>query len=573
MHYSICIPFQQIPGQEDHLKEVEGLNRWVDSERRLSEASGWRFPTIGVAWSQSSSYPFSVCSLSMFDSLIRNSRSRQYWFSELARLAGCQGLDFGYSCIVLQDFVNRLMAAPDHFRNNSIVVVSACACIPYRPVVMNGLALSHVTLDKTIRNFGTLGIATPSNQRQNRIPIDVPDRRLFSHGSHSDVYLLEQRSIFKTSIDDGRFSQGVYTAYLFSESDKLEPYTEGKGSAWSLPHRDSNSLREIATLSGDRQLQISIAPSVHVTVLYPPKRWVGECPSVGGRSFTVPVHLATEKPLSMVSEKFTDLLVASSYRPWLRAACAYSKLAFCDNKSSTVAKPSSPQVLFLPPPDPFIPTLIQSGHPIESNVGATPSIIEQPEYILPRYLFRQAGDFWEYRFDSVDRKKTKKLNLIDGAAYAHLLISNPNKEMTVEELVHEAKNTIQKYRITSNTPDDDVADCDALKAYHEELRELNEQIARAERHQHEGELALLKGEMSTLERNVTQMIYRDKPAKLGNSREGFRKKVYNAIRITLYKHLQKNCKDEAFVVHLTKFLKTGNILVYSPPEGVEWVTN
>lgn len=89
------------------------------------------------------------------------------------------------------------------------------------------------------------------------------------------------------------------------------------------------------------------------------------------------------------------------------------------------------------------------------------------------HMFRRRGQVWQVQFAG-----SAEFFLLPckGAAYLHILLSNPRKDFSVVDLVYEVAKAPQKYALGSAG---EGLDKDALAAYRERYRSLTEEMATA----------------------------------------------------------------------------------------------
>lgn len=167
-----------------------------------------------------------------------------------------------------------------------------------------------------------------------------------------------------------------------------------------------------------------------------------------------------------------------------------------------------------------------------------------------------------------------------GVAYLHRLLTNPDQEMHVLDLVADGEAAAPEFRTEAGARNQanarlvegplEAIDPEARASYRERLRELASQRAEAEAMRDLGRIESIDAEAASIEdelRRATGLSQRIRGTHA--SAERARKAVYNRIRSAIDRISER---DEALGRHLDRSVSTGRTCVYRPERRVEWQT-
>lgn len=199
-----------------------------------------------------------------------------------------------------------------------------------------------------------------------------------------------------------------------------------------------------------------------------------------------------------------------------------------------------------------------------------PALVANPHRESRDYAFRKKGQFWSVRFAGSEEII---LSPSKGAAYLHILLSNPRIEFRVVDLVLRVAKEPRDYLLQDGV---NSTDRGALAAYSARYEELEEDLNEAIRLEEEGMSSLRSVSDIREERAaLLQQIKRDtalgnQPRKIADDRDRVRKSFQAAIRrvmteITKY--------DKRLADHLKPpRLRCGWSPCYNPNGEIDWDT-
>lgn len=170
--------------------------------------------------------------------------------------------------------------------------------------------------------------------------------------------------------------------------------------------------------------------------------------------------------------------------------------------------------------------------------------------------FRQHGDFWAISF------KGKNLHLKDAKGLHDIvrLLAEPGKELHCTELMGAVLVEVNEVETT---------DARAIAGYRERIRELQSEIAEAERMNDLGRTNGLQTEYDQILDHLSGSLnLKGQARSLGTSNEKARAAVTWRIRSAIKKIEQQH---PALGRHLNNAIKTGNYCSYQPEMGIDWI--
>ena len=203
-----------------------------------------------------------------------------------------------------------------------------------------------------------------------------------------------------------------------------------------------------------------------------------------------------------------------------------------------------------------------------SDVTTIPSSTPIKKDELPDFVFRKQGQAWFVRYAG-----GPELILLPskGAAYLHILLSNPKKEFSVTDLVLTVAEAPQQFQLGSAG---ESSDRDALAAYRVRYEELKEELTDAQRCLDQGMTpprpeSLIRREMVLLAEQLKKDTGLGKSIrKASDDRDRIRKAFQASIR-RVKEEIAKY--DKRFAEHL-KFprLRCGLSPCYDPQDDILW---
>ena len=181
------------------------------------------------------------------------------------------------------------------------------------------------------------------------------------------------------------------------------------------------------------------------------------------------------------------------------------------------------------------------------------------------YKFRQQGQGWVIRYAGGE---TYYLSQSRGAAYLHILLSKPNKEVLTRDLVYEV---VHEEAVLHKGDAGNRLDELAISAYRERYQSLTSDLQEAESNNDLGKIKQLGEEKIWLEKELSAAIgIHGQRRQESSQQERFRKSVGNAIRRTL-KDIA--CLSPEMAEHLKPpTLRLGIAPIYAPAINIQWQT-
>jgi hypothetical protein len=195
---------------------------------------------------------------------------------------------------------------------------------------------------------------------------------------------------------------------------------------------------------------------------------------------------------------------------------------------------------------------------------ATPEPSQEDAAQNAQYKFRKKGQVWAVRFAGADEWVLLPSR---GAAYLHVMLSNPGKVFSVVEVVCEVTKMPKEYILGDSG---DVTDKESSTVYRARAMELKEIIDNAREN---NDLATLEKAQQDLG-NLLEHMGKDKGfhgqiRKHGGDREKVRK-AFLAAMTRVKKTIAQY--DSPLAEHLKAHLKCGWNPSYSPQDDVQWST-
>jgi len=198
----------------------------------------------------------------------------------------------------------------------------------------------------------------------------------------------------------------------------------------------------------------------------------------------------------------------------------------------------------------------------DSGVGVPSAETKAEEESDGQYVFRKKGQAWVVRFAG---GQEWILLPSRGAAYLHVILSNPGKQFSVVDLVCQVTKTPKEYILGEA---DAVSDKEALRNYQARCEELEEQIQEAKEFNNWAAQEKAETERDKLLEHMRRDTgFHGKIRKQEGDRDKVRKAFLAAMRRVLKDIAQF---DPAFAEHINATLRCGWNPRYAPPADVLW---
>jgi hypothetical protein len=201
----------------------------------------------------------------------------------------------------------------------------------------------------------------------------------------------------------------------------------------------------------------------------------------------------------------------------------------------------------------------------DSGGAVTPAQPKNQEAPLGNNVFRKKGQVWLVRFGGGE---DFILLPSKGAAYLHLLLSQPRSQLSAIDMAcRVAKNRVQ-YALGSAG---EKSDHEALAAYHAKLVELREDLQKAKDNNDPGAQERIQEEIESYTQQIREAIgLGGRLRKQSDDRERVRKAVGNAVKRAIKEIADY---DQGLAQHLSAHLTCGQNPRYVPPDqDMEWET-
>jgi hypothetical protein len=193
---------------------------------------------------------------------------------------------------------------------------------------------------------------------------------------------------------------------------------------------------------------------------------------------------------------------------------------------------------------------------------AAPAAPQEPPLALGTFVFRKKGQAWLVRFDG---KPDFILLPSKGAAYLHLLLSNPEKPISAVDLAFRVARVPQEYILGDAG---ERSDTEARDAYQARYREIQEEMEQARKDNDEAAKERLRKETEMLAKELKDRGWAGRPKKEKDDRNRVRNAVGNAIRRAIEQIAEY---DKGLAEHLQPpRLRCGNHPVYDPGSKIDW---
>lgn len=177
-------------------------------------------------------------------------------------------------------------------------------------------------------------------------------------------------------------------------------------------------------------------------------------------------------------------------------------------------------------------------------------------------IFRKKGQVWEVSFERQDFN----LRSSKGAAYLHLLLLSPGQRISVADLAFRVAKAPQQFPLGNAGERNDE---EARAAYEIHYRDLEEELAKAQRNEDDATSNRVNREMEFLAAELKERGWGGRRKRERDDQERLRKAVQASIRRVRNEIARHN---KLLRDHLRHHLRCGTHPCYTPPAGVCWRT-
>jgi len=251
-----------------------------------------------------------------------------------------------------------------------------------------------------------------------------------------------------------------------------------------------------------------------------------------------------------------------------------------DSSAVILALPVSivPSIVFVPraiPPEdawgqmpPRVFSLASCHTYIDGVIGVDPRVLDIAARqqlqgdLMPDYVFRCRGDFWEVAFNG---SAVAHIKHTKGLRYIARLLWEPGRVITAVDLL--AAEAGIDGRQASGSSGEEVDD-QGRREMRELYMGLLDERAKAEKANDETARAVAQAESDVVEPALLRRLGKDGNPRANTDAERIRKSVSNALRRGI-----DQCKEHLpdLWKHLNTQIDSGNALKYSPVQGIEWI--
>lgn len=187
------------------------------------------------------------------------------------------------------------------------------------------------------------------------------------------------------------------------------------------------------------------------------------------------------------------------------------------------------------------------------------------EHLLKGCVFRKkmGGEYWDIVYDekSIHPKNSK------GLEYIHYLLSNPEREIYVLQIVGVDENLSKGLSKNTGT----LLDNRTTEQLKGRYKDLEEELEDKEIPKSDGIIAEIEEEMEKIKKAFTSGLdKRGQPRKFANVADRARKAVSKAIKESLVKIKDKKEGNPALWNHFDNTLHTGTYCSYKPEHPMNW---
>jgi len=197
-----------------------------------------------------------------------------------------------------------------------------------------------------------------------------------------------------------------------------------------------------------------------------------------------------------------------------------------------------------------------------STTSPTSAPSQHPTLALSDNVFRKKGQAWVVRHAG---RPDFILLSSKGAAYIHLLLSNPQHPLSAVSMAYQVARVPEQYNLGDAGERNDK---DARTAYRARYEELQEELAEADKNNDEATKMRLFEERDSLAHELKNQGWGGRAKKEDSDRNRLRKAVGVAIRRAI-EQIAKYDKDLADHLQPPR-LRCGNNPVYDPGSDIDW---
>ena len=173
-----------------------------------------------------------------------------------------------------------------------------------------------------------------------------------------------------------------------------------------------------------------------------------------------------------------------------------------------------------------------------------------------------SGDSWLVRFDGGENLMVKHQK---GFVYLAILLEHPGKDISVLDLT---KTMTEKEGKTFLTGTSEIIDVQALREYRRQIEMIQARIDDGDYDSPEEKAGLLQTQ-AEIRNEVRNAMTADGRLRKKNSQlDKPRQAVYRAVQRAIQS--LKSIGAEDMAEHFEKYIRTGNLLRYAPPEEMDW---
>lgn len=193
---------------------------------------------------------------------------------------------------------------------------------------------------------------------------------------------------------------------------------------------------------------------------------------------------------------------------------------------------------------------------------AAPAVSQEPRLAMKDHVFRKKGQAWVVRYNG---RQDFILLPSKGAAYLHLLLSNPGQALSAVNLAFQVARVPQQFILGDAG---ERSDKEAAAAYRARYEELEEEMAQAEKDNDQATKDRVQNEMSSLADELRTCGWAGRAKKEHSDRDRVRKSVGAAIRRAVEQIAEY---DSDLAEHFrSPRIRCGNNPIYDSPSTIDW---
>ena len=173
-----------------------------------------------------------------------------------------------------------------------------------------------------------------------------------------------------------------------------------------------------------------------------------------------------------------------------------------------------------------------------------------------------SGDSWLVRFDGGENLMVKHQK---GFVYLAILLEHPGKDISVLDLT---KTMTEKEGKTFLTGTSEIIDVQALREYRQQIEMIQARIDDGDYDSPEEKADLLQTQTEIRNEVRNAVTANGRLRKKNSQLDKPRQAVYRAVQRAI--ESLKSIGAEDMAEHFEKYIRTGNLLRYAPPEEMDW---